>query len=132
MKNNILLAFCAAVVLVAAGCISTVNGSRTMGVPFTKDKKESRYERPLDEVFNAAKYVVSNMGLLTKESVLSGGSNVVKVVEAKINQRNVWVRVEPVDLKVTDVTVQARTAGGGSDVNLAAEIDKQIALKLVK
>jgi hypothetical protein len=57
---------------------------------------------------------------------------VVKIVEAKINQRNVWVRVEPVDLKVTDVTVQARTAGGGSDVNLAAEIDKQIALKLVK
>jgi hypothetical protein len=103
-----------------------------MGVPFTKDKKESRYERPLDEVFNAAKYVVSNMGLLTKESVISGGSNVVKVVEGKINQRNVWVRVEPVDPKVTDVTVQARTAGGGSDVDLAAEIDKQIALKLVK
>jgi Protein of unknown function (DUF3568) len=132
MKNNVLVAFCAAVALLAAGCISTVNGSRTMGVPFTKDKKESRYERPLDEVFNAAKYVVSNMGLLTKESVISGGSNVVKVVEGKINQRNVWVRVEPVDPKVTDVTVQARTAGGGSDVDLAAEIDKQIALKLVK
>jgi hypothetical protein len=55
----------------------------------------------------------------------------VKTVTGKINQRSVWIRVEQLEPKVTGVTVQARTQGGGSDLNLAHEVEKQIALKLV-
>jgi hypothetical protein len=36
-----------------------------------------------------------------------------------------------VDQRVTKVTVQVRTKGGVADVALAAEIDKQIAIRLV-
>jgi hypothetical protein len=50
--------------------------------------------------------------------------------QARVNQRNVWVRVADVDGKVTQVTVQARSSMGG-DVELAAEISKQIALQLM-
>jgi hypothetical protein len=35
-----------------------------------------------------------------------------------------------VDAKVTSVTVQVRTSGGGSDKPLTHEIEKQIAVKL--
>ena len=50
-------------------------------------------------------------------------------IEASVNQRTVWVKVEPIDDKLTKVTVQARTKLGGGDVALASEIDKQIAIR---
>jgi hypothetical protein len=33
---------------------------------------------------------------------------------------------------ITDVSVQARTQGGGSDIDLASQISTQIALKLAR
>jgi hypothetical protein len=41
------------------------------------------------------------------------------------------MRVQPVDAKVTEILVQARTKAGGTDVDLAHEMEKQVALKLV-
>ncbi len=76
------------------------------------------------------KEVVKFNGTLVNESILYGETNAVKTVEGKVNQRTVWVRVEAVDPKVTAVVVQTRTPGGGSDLPLAHEIEKQIALKL--
>ena len=51
-------------------------------------------------------------------------------VEGKINQRDVWVRVEALNPQVTSVKVQVRTQGGGSDINLAHEVASQITAKL--
>ena len=95
-----------------------------------KDKIEGRYERPVDEVFNAAKDVIRANGTLTKESILSSETNVVKAVEGRVNQRSVWVRVEQIDPKVSSVQVQARTKAGGTDIDLAHQLEKEIALKL--
>jgi hypothetical protein len=52
--------------------------------------------------------------------------------QAKVNQRNVWVKVADLDGsgKITVVSVQARGPVGG-DVDLAAELSKQIALQLM-
>lgn len=111
------------------GCVSTVNERSTAGVPFVKDKIEGRYERPVTQVFEAAKEVVKDKGVLVREGTLYS-TNEVKTVEGRINQRNVWIRVTAVDPKVTSVIVQARTSGGGADVDLAAQVDKEIALKL--
>jgi hypothetical protein len=116
----------------SVSCVGTVGGRTTAGVPFVKDKVEGRYERPLDEVFTAAKEVIKFNGTLGTESVLHGQTNLVKTVEGKVNQRSVWVRVEQLDPKVTGVVVQTRTKGGGSDIDLAHELEKQIALKLVR
>ena len=71
-------------------------------------------------------------GTLVNESILHSETNTVKTVEGKVNQRSVWVRVEAVAPNITGVAVQTRTKGGGSDLDLAHEIEKQIALKLVK
>lgn len=131
MKTSI-FAILFGLVLAGSGCVSTVDERSTAGVPFLKDKVEGRYERTVDQVANAAKEVVKSNGVLVNESVMYNKTNAVKTVEGKVNQRTVWVRVEAVDPKVTAVTVQTRTSGGGSDIDLAHEIEKQIALKLVQ
>lgn len=120
----------------AVGCVDTVSGRKTAGVPFVKDTIEARYERPMDQVFQAAKEVLRFNGTLANESILHNQTNalnnIVKTAEGRVNQRTVWVRVEQIDPRITAVAVQARTSGGGSDIDLASEIDKQIALKLVR
>jgi hypothetical protein len=116
--------------LAGSGCVSTVNDRSTPGMPFIKDRVEGRYERSVDQVFQAARDVVKKNGVLVNESTLYGETNTVKTVEGKVDQRNVWVRVESVDPKVTSVVVQTRTPAGGSDLDLAHELEKEIALEL--
>ena len=136
MKNKFLVSSiiigATGAVLIGAGCVPTVTGRSTMGVPFVKDAVEGHYERPLDQVYEAAKDVVKFNGTLINESILHTETNTVKTVEGKVNQRTVWLRGEPTDSKVTGVAVQTRTKGGGTDLDLAHEIEKQIALKLVR
>jgi hypothetical protein len=128
MKNlHFGLMFLAAVLV--AGCVSTVNERTAPGFPFIKDRVEGRYARSVDQVFDAAKDVVRRNGVLVRDSNVYS-TNLVKTLEGKVNQRNVWMRVEPVDPKITSVIVQTRTPGGGSDLDLAHELEKEIALEL--
>jgi len=132
MRTKIFLTVAgAAVVAALAGCIDTVGGGKTAGVPFIRDSMAGRYERPLEQAYQAAKDVIEFNGKLVSETILHGQTNLVKTVEGKVNQRTIWVRVESVAPNVTQVTVQGRTPGGGSDIDLVHEIEKQIALKLV-
>lgn len=128
--RTIIFAILIGAVVVGAGCVSTVSDRKTAGVPFIKDRVEGRYERPLERVFQAAKDVIKKNGVLVNESTLYNETNTVKTVEGKVNQCNVWVRVEALDPKVTAVVVQTRTSGGGTDIDLAHEIEKEIALEL--
>lgn len=127
-----ILAGLAAVLIVAAGCVSTVNDRKTSGVPFVKDKVEGMYERPVTQVFAAAKTVVSRNGTLVNETTLYNQTNDVRTVQGKINQANVWVRITGIQPKLTTVVVQTRGKGGSADLDLAHEVEKQIALELVK
>jgi hypothetical protein len=131
MKTHFFVAVIGAALLVI-GCHSTMDGRKRAGVPFVKDQVEGRYERPADKVFAAAREVIKFNGTLVNESTLHGGTNLVRVLEGKVNQRNVWVRVEPMDAKVTSVVVQVRTKSGGKDTDLTHEIEKQIALQLAR
>lgn len=106
------------------GCVPTVDGRRHVGMPFTKDTIEARYERSPMEIWKVAKEVINYNGQLSSEDVLKS------TLEGSVNTRTVWVRVEPLDDRVTRVMVQARTKGGAADLEMAGEIDKQIALKL--
>src|SRR5260370_11498469 len=120
MKEKIFLALIGAS-LIGAGCVPTVTGRTSMGVPFIKDSVEGHYERPLDQVYDAAKEVVKFNGTLVSESILHTETNMVKTVEGKVNQRSVWIRVEAMDPKVTGVAVQtrARCSGGHNDLEHA-------------
>ncbi|HEV2207529.1 MAG TPA: DUF3568 family protein [Verrucomicrobiae bacterium] len=128
MKNLHFGLMLLAAVLVA-GCVSTVNERTAAGFPFIKDRVEGRYARSVDQVFDAAKDVVRRNGVLVRDSNVYS-TNIVKTLEGKVNQRSVWMRIEPVDPKITSVIVQTRTPGGGSDLDLAHELEKEIALEL--
>ncbi len=123
MKMKWILFFGAGAVLIS-GCVATVDGRREVGMPFVRDKVEGRYERPILDVWAAAKDVLKFSGTLSSEDLQ------LSTLEGSVDTRTVWVRVEPADPKVTKVTVQARTRNGGADMGLAAEIDKQIAIRL--
>jgi hypothetical protein len=131
MRTKILWAL-AAVLMLVIGCVRTVDDRKTAGMPFGKDKVEGKYERPVDQLFQAAKDVVTANGVLVNEETMYNQTHPVKTVHGRINQREVWIRIEGVDSKLTAVVVQARTSGGGADVYLAHEVEKQIALKLVR
>ena len=106
------------------GCVNTVDGHKRMAVPFRQDKIESRYERPVEQIFKAAVQVLNDMGTVSVEDTKG------KTIQAKVNTRLVWVKVDEVEPKVTRILVQVRTSGGGADIALASEIDKRVALLL--
>jgi hypothetical protein len=116
--------------LATAGCVDTVTGGKTAGVPFIKDTFEGAYRLPPDVIFAAAKEVIRADGVLLNEGINYSPTNEVKVVQGRVNQCRVWVQIAPVDSQVTSIAVQTRTSGGGSDLNLAHQIDKEIAIKL--
>jgi hypothetical protein len=125
-----------AVAVLVTGCVNTVTGGKTAGVPFIKDTIEARYEKPAEPVFQAARAVIAENGMLINEGTLYGQTNslgnVARTIKGKVNERMVYVRVEALDPKITATAVQTRTSAGVSDIDLAAQIDKQIALKLMR
>ena len=105
-------------------CVRTVDGRRRAAIPFTKDMIESRYERPVSQIFAASKEVLTYLGTLTGENTINN------TLEARVDTRTVLVAVDEVEPKISRVRTQVRKKGGGADVDLAAEIDKQVALRL--
>ena len=130
MKINCFLALIS-LTLAATGCVGTVDGNRAGGLPLMKNKIEARYDRPADELFAAAKDVVAHNGVLLNEGTLFGQTNTVnqvaRTVTGQVNECRVWIRIEQIEPQITALTVQTLTKGGGSDLDLAAMLDKQIA-----
>ena len=110
--------------LIATGCISTVDNRKEYGNPLVKDKVIRVYERPVMQCWAAAKDVLAVNGTIVSEDVMQS------TVSARIDICTVRVKTESVDPKMTCVTTQVRTKMGNSDLDLAGEIDKQIALRL--
>ena len=107
-----------------AGCVGTLDGHKQAGNPFSKDTRVAQYEIPAEKVWSAAKEVLAHDGALTGENTIS------KTLEATVDQRKVFVKVQELEPKLTRIQVQCRTKGGGADLALASEIDKRIALRL--
>jgi hypothetical protein len=124
MKLNVRAFFLLVVGLAGwTGCISTLDGRSRAGLP-VKDKIVARYERPPMEIWAAAKDVLAYNGTLYSEDTMKS------TLEASVNTRTIWIRVIPLNTRVSEVTIQTRTKAGGSDIELAGEIDKQIAIRL--
>lgn len=124
MKKLSALATVALAALFATGCYSTKEGRKKVGVPFSKDTIESRYERSAAQLFAAAKETLAFNGTLTGENTIA------LILAAKVDERTVWVRVTEIEPAISQIQVQARKKLGGGDVYLASELDKQIALRL--
>jgi hypothetical protein len=118
-----LLVLSAALILLP-GCIGTQDGHSVAGVPFTKDRIVSRYARPLPELANITRTVLTRNGKLLLDNAVNN------TFEAKVNQHSVWVKLKDIDGHITEVIVQARGPWAG-DVDTASEISTQIGMMLV-
>ena len=125
MKKNILsILVCCSAVTLFPGCVNTIDGRSKAGVPWMKDKIESKYTFPVAKVMDAARATLKFNGTVVSEDIVTN------TLQGMVDTRTVYVKVEEIDPKVTRVIVQVRTKGGGTDIDLASEIDKQIALHL--
>lgn len=131
MKLKLFLSL-VATLIIATGCVNTVSGRKTAAVPLVKDRIEGRYERPAAVVFEAAKEVVRFNGTIVNEITRHQTNGVIRAVEGNVQGRKVFIGVSEIDPKVSSVVVQVRTTSGGTDQDLAHELEKQIALKLVR
>ena len=118
-------------VIITGGCVKTVSDTHAPAVWFGKDRVPGRYERSIDQVYRAAFTVINNDGVIVTEYVPHDTSNNVRSLQGKVNQCNVWVRVaSEEDPKITSIVVEARTKWGNSNIELAHELEKEIALQL--
>ena len=130
MKTKLFAVLTASVALAAlTGCYHDPNEHAKLGVPFIKDSITAKYDqRSVNDVFDAVKSIINKDGTLLSETTKH--PNDVRVAQGKVNQRDVWVSVQAIEPKVTQVTIQARTPAGGSDIDLAAQVNLEIGLKL--
>ena len=119
--------------LLATGCVQTVSDTHTFATTWSKDTLTNRYQRSLDQAYQASLTVIQNSGVLLTEYIPHDNTtNAVRSLKGKINQSEVWVRVEAVDPRTTQVDVQARGSWGGSDVDMAHEVATEISLQLAR
>ena len=129
MKTKIFAAV-VGIAIVATGCVSTVTDTHTAAVPLQRDSVEGRYQRTVDQVYQASVQVLGHNGVVLTEFIPHDTTNTVRSVQGKVSNENVWMRIEEVDSQITQVTVQARTKWGNSDIELAHQLEKEIALQL--
>jgi hypothetical protein len=121
------------IAIVTAGCVKTVSDTHTATVSFGKDSVEGRYPRTMDQVYLAAVQVIQNNGAVITEFIPHDTTNVVRSLQGKVDQSDVWVRVEAIDPKpITSIIVEARTKWGNKDIDLAHELEKEVALQLAR
>jgi hypothetical protein len=131
MKKIFFAAF-TGMVIIAAGCVKTVSGTHSPALTWSKDRVEGRYQRSVDQVYQAAVAVIQNNGVMITEYIPHDTTNTVRSLQGKVNEKNVWISVAAVDPTITQVTVQSRSKMGVSDVDLSHELEKEIALQLAR
>jgi hypothetical protein len=131
MKTKIFAAL-AVLAVITTSCVSTVSDTKTMGMPFGRDSVAGRYQRQVDQVYRAAIQVINNNGTLLTEYIPHDTTNVVRAFMGRVNQNKVWVRVEAVDPQISQITVEARTKAGLQDLDMAHELEKEVALQLAR
>jgi hypothetical protein len=129
MKKSI-LAVLAGVAIIATGCVSTATDTHSFAISYGQDSVAGRYPRTMDQVYQASQAVIKDNGVMIKEYIPYDNTNAVRSLEGRVNNCKVWIRVEQIDPKVSQVDVQARTKWGRTNLDLVHELEKEIAIKL--
>ena len=122
----------AGVAIAATGCVKTVSDTHAFRSTWSKDTIVGRYNRTVEQVYQASVNVIQQNGVMVKEFIPHDSTNAVRALEGKVNQRDVYISVESVDTKTTQVNVQALGTWGNADLDVAHELEKEIALQLAR
>ncbi len=112
------------------GCVNTVTQTHPGPGPAYRDRVEARYQKPVDQVFEASKRALTTYGNITTEGKVLATTNDVRVIEGLVNGRSIYMRVEQIDPQVTSAIVQVRTGFGGTDLRVATDLVQRIAVEL--
>ena len=117
--------------LAITGCVKTVvDNNAFASSAWSKDTVAGRYNRSVDQVYQASIAVIQKNGVLLTEFIPHDNTNNIRSLQGRVNDRKVWMRVASLDSKTTQVDVQARTTWGLSDIELVHQLEKEIALEL--
>lgn len=108
--------------MAGTACVSTIDGHYKAGLP-VKDCIVKRVNRPVEQVQKSAREVLTRLGKLEVDNIAAN------TLQAKITDCTVFVRMQQIDPKYTEFTVQVRR-GAISDIDLAADVSTRIALQL--
>jgi hypothetical protein len=131
MKKSI-FALLAVATILATGCVKTVSDTRSFSTTWSKDSVAGRYQRSLDQVYQASVAVIQSNGVLVNEYIPHDTTNSVRSLQGRVNDRKVWIRVESIDAKTTQVDVQSLNKWGRADLELVHQLEKEIALQLAR
>jgi hypothetical protein len=131
MKKLLFAVFAGAAVIIT-GCVNTVTDDKALATTWSNDTVAGRYQRSVDQVYQASLAVIQQNGVLLTEYIPHDSTNNVRSLMGRVNDLKVWIRVEGIDAKTTQVDVQARTKWGQSDINVVHELEKEIALQLAR
>jgi hypothetical protein len=123
LKWTAILTACMAA-LFLTGCVGTLDGRKQAGVPFQKDRAEGRYQRPVADLWAAAQDVLKYHGKVSSVDTAR------QSLQGNVDERDVWISVSAVDSNISKVLVQARSKGGFGDYQMAAYLEKEIAVRL--
>ncbi len=118
--------------VVATGCVSTVSDTHAFATTWSQDMVSGRYNRSVDQVYQAAMSVVSTDGALVTEYIPHDNTNNVRSLEGRVNDRKIWMRVSSIQPNLSQIDVESRTKWGVSDVDLSHQLEKEVALKLAQ
>jgi hypothetical protein len=130
VMNKKIFAVLAGAAIIATGCVNTVTDTSTFAVSYGRDSVAGRYQRSVDQVYQASVTVINRNGVLLTEYIPHDYTNTVRSLQGRVNDRKVFIRVEQVDPQVSQVDVEARTKMGRVDLDLVHELEKEIALEL--
>ena len=118
--------------IVTTGCVSTVSDTHAFATTWSQDMVSGRYNRSVEQVYQAAVSVVSTDGALVTEYIPHDNTNNVRSLEGRVNDRSVWMRVSSIQPNLSQIDVETRTKWGVSDVDLSHQLEKEVAIKLVQ
>jgi hypothetical protein len=132
MKKTILLcAVLAGAASIITGCVNTVTDNTAFATTaWSRDEVAGRYNRTVDQVYQASLAVIQKNGVLLTEFIPHDNTNNVRSLSGRVNDSHVWMRVTAVDARTSQIDVQARTKWGLADVDLVHELEKEVALEL--
>jgi len=130
--KKMILAVAALAGLAAAGCVSTVNDEHSFAIWPQRDQFEQLYPRTIDQVYAASYNVVSRDGALVSEFTPHDSTNVIRSLQGRVNNRDVFIRVQAAGQTAADLTVQARTGHGTADIDLAHKLSTEITVELTQ
>ena len=128
--KNVMLVLLLGVTLSLVGCVAKVTDEKPGPKPAYKDRVETRYQKNVDQVFEASKRALNSYGNVTRASNVLTSTNDVRTVEGFINGQGVYIRIEKVDPKTTATVIQVRTKLGGTDLHTASQMVQAIAFQL--